>query len=88
MELGLPFTHKPQQDNMHIYHPSMNIRHTYTEKPYNPAIVVGAPGADHFFDPGSPLLWQLTVLRYRTVLVASIFFFSVGMQGPYFNVRE
>jgi hypothetical protein len=55
MRLFLPFTHKPQQDNTHIiHHQSMNIRHTYTEMPYNPAIVVGAPGADHFFDPGNP----------------------------------
>jgi len=74
---------------MHIiYYPSMNIRHTYTEMPYNPAIVVGAPGADHFFDPGNPLLWQLAVLRYQAVLVASILFFSVGMQGAYFNIRK
>jgi len=64
--LEQPFTLKPQQGNMHIiYHLSVSIRYSYTETPYNPAIVIDAPEVDHIFDPGSPLWQRLTLLRHR-----------------------
>ena len=72
--LGLPFTHKPQQDNI-THHPSVNTRHSYTETRYSPAIVIGAPGVDHFFDPDSPLLRRPEALHHRVALEASTLFF-------------
>ena len=59
----------------------MNTRHSYAEKRYSPAIVIGAPVADHFFDPDSLLLLRLEALHHRVALEASSLFFSVGAQG-------
>jgi hypothetical protein len=66
---------KAQQNNI-TRHPSVHTRHSYTETRYSPAIVIDVPGADHFFDPGSPLLQRPTVLRHRVGLAASIFFLA------------
>ena len=78
--LALPFTHKPPQDTItHLR--SESTRNSYAETRYSPAIVIGAPEADHFFDPSSPLLLQLEALHHRVALAASTLFFSVGAQG-------
>ena len=78
--LGLPFTHKPQQDNItHLR--SVSTRHSYAEMRYSPAIVIGVPGADHFSAPDSPLLRRPEALHHRVALAASTLFFSVGAQG-------
>jgi len=64
--LGLPFTHKYQQNNI-THHPPVSIRYSYTETRCNPAIAIDAPGVDLFSDPDSPLLKRPAVLPHPVV---------------------